>query len=159
LAFVFRPTKRQVDRQLRATGNPPVDKVLPFNYPYLLRDLWQISPVRDNIYKITLQTPITLTGGVDDNEYPFFFHHEVIDFHWFQEDAAGARNNDALTWEWARRFRGDWLIMRATDADARTTVTIRDERYRTDTEEYRFRFEGTATNVVTVQMWIEVNRI
>lgn len=157
--FVFKPRKEQVEEQILQTGNPPIDKVLPFNFPTPLRPLWVIRPVQDNIFKVELLTPVTLTGGVDDTLAPFFFHHVVRDFYWFQEDAAGDRSDDSLTWEWGRRLGGDFYIVRAGDGNPITSLAIEDIFYRTDGEEYRFRFEGTATNVVRVQMWVEVLRI
>lgn len=166
MAFVVdRRDPRIVNRRSESgrlrRGMRPQDKVNPFNRPYLLQPLWGIRAVRDNLWRVYLRTPITLTGGVDDapgRSGEFYFPHVLQDFYLYQYDAAGDRNDDPLTWEWGRRLAGDFWPIRAGDAEPEVSIAIERIMYRTDGEEYRFRLEGTATNVVYIEMWVEVLR-
>ncbi len=161
--FVFRPKKEEVEVQEREVGVPPVDIAPPVNYPYRLEPSWTLSPVGHNLWKATLVTPLALTGGVDDVPAPageFYFWHRELDVEFFQQDAAGDRAEDALTYEWGHRVAGSFAILRARPSAPKNTVRLEGVRFPSGLggEEYRFRFEGTATNVVHILMWIEVLR-
>jgi len=162
--FIFKPAPEEVEGQVEAVGVPPRDMVEPFNYPYKLLPLWRVFAVEGNLWRVRLAADQALLGtGTDVDtsvaEGEFYFHHVVRDVYLYQFDAAGARNDDALTWEFGRAVGGDYQPIRAGADQPELDWAVESLMYRTNGENYRFRLEGTATNTVTVEMWIEVLRI
>ena len=162
--FVWTPPKKpQLEEQEKETGNPPRDMVKPFNYPYKLRDGWLVYAVEENLWRVRLTDPQVMTGvNVDTSvaEGNWNFHHVIRDMYFYQfVTATGLRDNTAITWEWARRIGQDYYPVRAGTADANWVVGVEDIYYRTDYEDYRWRFNGDAANSVVLELWVEVLRI
>lgn len=162
--FVYRPPRVKVaEQQYRATGNPPRDMVEPFNYPYKLLRHWHVYAVLGNLWRVRLTDDQAMTGADVDTsvaEGNFNFEHVVRDFYFYQYmRATGARDNTAITWEWARRIGDDYYPIRVGTADPDLNIAVEDINYRTNYEDYRFRFNGVAANNVAMEMWIEVLRI
>lgn len=160
--FTFHLDKAIIEAQREKTGNEPRDLVEPYNYPYKLIPNWHIYAVQGNLWRCRLADAQVLTGGNDDTtvaEGAFYFEHIVRDVYFYQYTSAGVRDNDALTWEWSREIGGAYFPIRAGDAQPEYNWAVEDILYRTNGENYRWRFNGTATNVVEVEVWIEVLRI
>jgi hypothetical protein len=159
--FTVKP-KSMVEEFKPEDANPPVDKVASFNYPYSLRGSWLINAVQDNLWRLRLQDRIVL--GTKDTttvlEGEFYFEHVVRDVYWYQFAADGITPaNDALTWEWGREVNGAYYPIRAGDSRPNYTGAVEDILYRSNQDNYRWDFDGTATNIVEVEMWVEVLRI
>ena len=163
MAFIYRPKPTEVAEQKRISGNPPKDMVDPFNYPYRLRGLWQIHAVQGNVWRLRLQEDQVMTGANVDTSVPegtWNFGHVVRDFYFYQYvTATGLRDATAITWEWARRIGGDFYPIRRGYTQPEMGIAVEDINYRTNDEEYRWRFNGVNTNSVALEMLVEVLRI
>jgi hypothetical protein len=162
--FTWKPPRGKVaENQERVTGNPPIDMVAPFNYPYKLKDTWHIFAVEGNLWRVRLAEDQTMTGANVDTsvaEGNWNFEHVIRDVYWYQYvTATGVRDGTAITWEWARRIGGDYYPIRASTNNPIRTVAIEDIYYRSNYEDYRWRFNGVATNSVALEVWVEVLRI
>ena len=160
--FVF--NKKVEEEQLEKTGVLPVDVDPPFNFPGKLLDTgdWVVNAVSGNLWKAVNANAITLVSGSDVGiEGPWRFNHRVLDLQISQFDSTGAVNDDALTYSWSRAVRGGFFPIRA--APAAPTFDDRYEGIRFDSdlggETYRFVFDGTTNNTVTVEVWFEVLRV
>ena len=131
-----------------------------FNYPEKLRESWNIEPITGNSYKCTKKTPITLTGGTDNTDLDFYFHHRVTRWVLLQETSAGVRSSLSLTWSFERLIGTVYLVefSKTKDKSHSIIVPVDDMNLETAGERYRLSFTGTATNKVEVQVWIEVLR-
>lgn len=162
MTFLYKPPKDVVERQIEETGVPPRDMVAPFNLPYKLRGNWLITPVQGNLWRCRLQEDQVMTGANVDTSIPegtWNFGHVVRDFYFYQYvTATGVRDNTVITWEWARRIGGDFYQVRAGETQPVYTIAVEGIDYRTDEDEYRFRFNGAATNSVALELWVEVLR-
>ena len=162
--FIWRPPRRKVAAQQRdMAGNPPRDMVEPFNFPYKLLRNWHVYAVEGNLWRVRLTEDQEMTGANVDTsvaEGNWNFEHVIRDFYFYQYvTATGVRDNTAITWEWARRIRDDYYPIRADAADANWVVAVEDIYYRSNYEDYRFRFNGNAANSVVLELWVEVLRI
>ena len=165
--FIFKPPRKSVvEAQELQTGNPPIDKVDPFNYPYkLVNNGWFVYAVEGNLWRCVLQRALELQGvGTDtDTTVPegnWNFGHVIHDVYFHQfVTATGVRDGTAFTWEWARRVGGDYFPIRRGVDQPELNIAVEDIFYRSNYEDYRWRVEGVATNSVTVEMWVEVLRI
>lgn len=157
------PEKRVLEEQTRATGNPPKDMVKPFNFPYKLRPDWHIYAVENNVWRVRLAADQVMTGANVDTSVPegnWNFEHVIRDFYFFQYvTATGLRDDTAITWEWARRIGGDHYPIRTGQTQPELNIAVEDIYYRTNYEDYRWRFNGVATNSVAVELLVEVLRI
>ena len=131
-----------------------------FNYPSKLVGVWSIEPIQGALYKITLSTPITLTGGTDTRELEFFFHHRIIKWVLFQVDSSGSPNTDAVTWAFNRMIGASWFTEFSYDNDQNSSIYIPvdDLNLQSPGEYYQISLAGTATNIVRVEAIIEVLR-
>ena len=157
------PEKRQLEEQTGKTGNPPRDMVKPFNYPYKLRDTWLIYAVEGNVWRVRLTADQVMTGANVDTsvaEGNWNFHHVIRDFSFYQYvTATGVRDDTTITWEWSKRIGGDYYPIRRGDDQPLLTIAVEDIYYRSNHEDYRWRFNGVATNSVAVELLVEVLRI
>lgn len=88
------------------------------------------------------------------------FEHVIRDFYFHQYvTATGARDDTAITWEWARRVGADFYPIRQGTTVPLMTIAVEDINYRTNDDEYRWRFNGVNTNSVAMELWVEVLRI
>ena len=131
-----------------------------FNYPTKLMDVWDIEPISGNSYKCSKKTPITLTGGTDNTDLDFYFHHRVTRWVLLQETSAGVRSSLSLTWSFERLIGTVYLVefSKTKDKSHSIIVPVDDMNLETAGERYRLSFTGTATNKVEVQVWVEVLR-
>ena len=163
MTFVYRAKPSEVAEQKRISGNPPKDMVDPFNYPYKLRSSWQLHAVQGNVWRVRLQEDQVMTGGNVDTsvaEGNWNFEHVVRDFYFYQYvTATGVRDDTRITWEWARRIGNDFYPIRAEDNQSAVTIAIEEVNYRSNDDDYRWRFNGNPLNSVAMELWVEVLRI
>jgi len=162
--FVYRPPRVKVEReQFRMAGNPPKDMVEPFNYPYKLLRNWHVYAVQGNLWRVVLTEDQVMTGANVDTsvaEGNFNFEHVIRDFYFYQYvRATGVRDDSPISWEWSRRIGEDYYPIRAEPNQAAITIAIEEINYRTNYDDYRWRFNGVAANNVAMELWVEVLRI
>ena len=161
--MMFRYNPKDIEEQKKNIGVPPRDLVDPFNQPSKLRPDWHIYAVEANLWRVRLSADQVMTGAnvdtsVAEGNWNFWHIIRNVYFHQYVT-ATGVRDDTALTWEWSRRVGGDYYPIRVGTAETYFNVGVEEIMYRTNYEDYRWRFNGDAANSVALEVWVEVLRV